>query len=54
MACGESQGAGFLDGVGGVVALLGIVCGIAQEVDTLLPLEVGDGEHLSSPDDAAP
>ena len=43
----EPQGQGRLEGVGRVVALIGVVGVVTQEVDPLAALEIDDAQDLS-------
>ena len=54
VAGGQEDGACGLQRIGRVVTLLRIGCVVAEEVDRLLALEVGDAQHLASADEARP
>ena len=54
VALGEEDGAGVLHGVGGVVALGGVVGVVGEEVDGLLALEVDEADTAALGDDLGP
>ena len=54
VAGGEEDGSGVFHGVGGVVALGGVVGVVGEEVDGLLAFEVDEAEACALGDDVGP